>query len=541
MKRIPFMTLANLGLLTMGVAGLAAADDFTVATRNGAYPAGTAPLTPSATATSSSIPAGPTDILNGAYYRALPATPASGTTPARPYANGPTTGSSGYNFFDVEGKLPGGAPANAKFAGYGLLRFDLTGIKSQLAAHYGATPYAIKNVYVVLTQSNAAFTFGGLVNLAYTPDDTTKFGFSPVYTPASGTTAAKTTFTANFGADTNNDPFKQPDPNAVANGYTGTTPPLTGPVPASQEAVATYAFHRGGDPSDSGFDPYAVGGTAAGTGYLDYVPLYGAVPAGLATSPSPNSNPSGPATPTNPTAPTVETPAATGQGNTDLASHILTSNALTIVLNPGDDNVAASWNGISAYFPTTAAGGVSNTTPNSARYAPYIVVTAMTAVAPATVAGVATQEGVAYPHTGGIALDPITVSYYTPGSVHDATTLVGTQSVTPSATDGSFTFTPAKSGTYDLGFKTVKNLQVVVSSLDTSAGKSGLNLTLPGGDSNGDNSVDSTDFTALIGAFNSDMTIAGSGYDPKADFNYDGSVDSSDFTILIGEFNNVGQ
>ena len=47
---------------------------------------------------------------------------------------------------------------------------------------------------------------------------------------------------------------------------------------------------------------------------------------------------------------------------------------------------------------------------------------------------------------------------------------------------------------------------------------------------------DSSDFTLLIGAFNSDETIPGSGYDPKGDFNSDGSVDSTDFTLLIGEF-----
>ncbi len=57
------------------------------------------------------------------------------------------------------------------------------------------------------------------------------------------------------------------------------------------------------------------------------------------------------------------------------------------------------------------------------------------------------------------------------------------------------------------------------------------------GDGNRDGSVDSSDFTLLIGAFNSDAATVGSGYDPIADFNADGSVDSSDFTILIGEFN----
>ena len=63
-------------------------------------------------------------------------------------------------------------------------------------------------------------------------------------------------------------------------------------------------------------------------------------------------------------------------------------------------------------------------------------------------------------------------------------------------------------------------------------------MKLPAGDTNNDNSVDSSDFGVLIGAFNSDVTIGG--YDYRADLNQDGTVDSSDFGLLIGEFNNTG-
>ena len=55
-----------------------------------------------------------------------------------------------------------------------------------------------------------------------------------------------------------------------------------------------------------------------------------------------------------------------------------------------------------------------------------------------------------------------------------------------------------------------------------------------------DKSVDASDFGTLIGAFNTDGAISGSGYDPTVDFNFDGLVDSSDFGLLIGEFNNTG-
>ena len=52
--------------------------------------------------------------------------------------------------------------------------------------------------------------------------------------------------------------------------------------------------------------------------------------------------------------------------------------------------------------------------------------------------------------------------------------------------------------------------------------------------------VDSTDFGLLIGAFNSDASIPGTGYDPTADFNEDGFVDSTDFGLLIGNYGAIG-
>ena len=77
--------------------------------------------------------------------------------------------------------------------------------------------------------------------------------------------------------------------------------------------------------------------------------------------------------------------------------------------------------------------------------------------------------------------------------------------------------------------------------MDTTAGNvSGVTSNQRAGDANNDNSVDSTDFGILIGAFNTSVKNAGSGYDAKADLNSDGSVDSTDFGLLIGEFNIIG-
>ncbi len=120
-----------------------------------------------------------------------------------------------------------------------------------------------------------------------------------------------------------------------------------------------------------------------------------------------------------------------------------------------------------------------------------------------------------------------------------------TLTISAGSNAGTFTLPGIATGTYDLWIKGSKNLAVLTSGVVVSAnggsvGTTTSPITLPAADSNNDNSVDSSDFTALIGAFNSDAAVAGSGYDAKADFNFDGFVDSSDFTLLIGQFNNVG-
>ncbi len=108
-------------------------------------------------------------------------------------------------------------------------------------------------------------------------------------------------------------------------------------------------------------------------------------------------------------------------------------------------------------------------------------------------------------------------------------------------TSGAFTLPHLPDSVYDIAFRGANTLRRTLTGVDLTGGnQSGLTVLLEGGDANGDNSCDSTDFTALIGSFNSDATIAGSGYDPTADFNNDGFVDSSDFTILIGSFNQQG-
>ena len=106
---------------------------------------------------------------------------------------------------------------------------------------------------------------------------------------------------------------------------------------------------------------------------------------------------------------------------------------------------------------------------------------------------------------------------------------------------GTFSVSGVPAGTYNVIVKGAKNLAVQVSGVVVSATSGTVPaVLLPAGDSNGDNSVDSSDFGTLIGAFNTDGSIPGSGYDPAVDFNFDGLVDSSDFGLLIGQFNNIG-
>ena len=105
---------------------------------------------------------------------------------------------------------------------------------------------------------------------------------------------------------------------------------------------------------------------------------------------------------------------------------------------------------------------------------------------------------------------------------------------------GAFRIPSVVTGIYDVTIKGSKNLRVLLPKVTIAPNSPLPDQVLPGGDGNNDNSVDSSDFGLLIGAFNSDASLPGTGYDPAADFNYDGAVDSSDFSILISEFNNLG-
>ena len=131
-------------------------------------------------------------------------------------------------------------------------------------------------------------------------------------------------------------------------------------------------------------------------------------------------------------------------------------------------------------------------------------------------------------------LQPIHVELRNPGAITPLQTF-------DLAAGGNFTLASLSPGIYDIAFKGANTLRRVVRNINLIAGnESGLLVTLLPGDANGDNSCDSSDFGLLIGAFNTDNSTPGSGYDPACDFNSDGSIDSSDFGLFIGNFGQAG-
>ena len=106
--------------------------------------------------------------------------------------------------------------------------------------------------------------------------------------------------------------------------------------------------------------------------------------------------------------------------------------------------------------------------------------------------------------------------------------------------NNAFSFTNLPAGNYTMAVKAPKWLRVTTPVDVTNGNVSGVSVILPAADANDDNSVDATDFGILVGAYNSDSSVDGSGYDPSADFNCDGVVDTTDFGLLVGSWNQVG-
>lgn len=148
----------------------------------------------------------------------------------------------------------------------------------------------------------------------------------------------------------------------------------------------------------------------------------------------------------------------------------------------------------------------------------------------ANVSGVLTLEGI----VSGAAMQTIT---FTLRPTDSSGNLTMTAMVGP---DGSYTLANVPRKTYVMHIKGLKYLATNIT-VDVTAGNvSNANALLLVGDADNDNAVDIGDFGILVNAYNSDVTIPNSGYDPAADFNCDGVVDISDFGLLINNYNTMG-
>ena len=161
---------------------------------------------------------------------------------------------------------------------------------------------------------------------------------------------------------------------------------------------------------------------------------------------------------------------------------------------------------------------------------------------PVTATGRIALEGVPNLRTVSAAspIGTFRVSFRTPGTATEVFGANVTLTTTAGSAFGTYAVPNSPFGYYDIAIKGAKNLRVLLPGVHVTGTAALPDVTLPAGDADGNNSVDSSDFGVLIGAFNSAASIPGSGYNAAADFNFDGSVDSSDFSLLIGQFNNDG-
>ena len=185
--------------------------------------------------------------------------------------------------------------------------------------------------------------------------------------------------------------------------------------------------------------------------------------------------------------------------------------------------------GAACKFAWSSASVVKQILPTEALFAP-LTLTAKIAL-----------EGVSDMGAAAPRLDPIHFEFRAPGSLSPLFVRnVGIVPIGGGSAQGVCAIPDLPAGTFDVAVKSAKSLQVVARNVTLLAAFALPDLLLPAGDANNDNSVDTSDFGVLVGAYGSDSSVPGSGYDPAADFNYDGVVDTTDFGLLVGEYGGAG-
>ena len=161
----------------------------------------------------------------------------------------------------------------------------------------------------------------------------------------------------------------------------------------------------------------------------------------------------------------------------------------------------------------------------------------------ATVTGRVALEGISDMAliNAAIPAPVITVEFRNPGSA--AQKIAANVTLTPvggGSPFGTFSVSGVPIGTADVAVKGSRHLRVLLPSVAILNGAALPDATLLTGDANNDNSVDPTDFAVFVSAYNSDVSLPGSGYDAAADFNYDGIVDPTDFGLFVGNYTLTG-
>lgn len=104
-------------------------------------------------------------LLLGGAASAQTEFPVAVTQSANIQSNGPKQGATAERYFNVEGK------SHDKFSDYGVLRFETKSLKADADKKFGAGKWKITGVLLHMTQSNAAFTKDGTVDIYYSADD----------------------------------------------------------------------------------------------------------------------------------------------------------------------------------------------------------------------------------------------------------------------------------------------------------------------------------------------------------------------------------